>query len=86
MLIHVSKIGSINAEQDFMGFSHHACINGLVQDSNISIANALEILQSCTKPLIYYIDGLVQERCNSIANALELHLSCTHPPISGYRP
>ena len=28
-------------------------VNGLVQDSSISIANALEILQSCTKPLIY---------------------------------
>ena len=25
-------------------------IDGLVQDCNISIANALEILQSCTKP------------------------------------
>ena len=28
-------------------------INGLVQDCGISIANALEILQSCNKPLIY---------------------------------
>ena len=27
-------------------------INGFVQDCSISIANALEILQSCTKPLI----------------------------------
>ena len=27
-------------------------IDGLVQDCNISIANALEILQSCTKPSI----------------------------------
>ena len=26
---------------------------GLVQDCSISIANALEILQSCAKPLIY---------------------------------
>ena len=26
-------------------------INGLVQDCSISIANAMEILQSCTKPL-----------------------------------
>ena len=26
-------------------------INGLVQDCSISTANALEILQSCTKPL-----------------------------------
>ena len=28
-------------------------IEGLVQDYSISIANALEILQSCTKPLIW---------------------------------
>ena len=28
-------------------------INGLVQDCSISIANALEIMQSCTKPLRY---------------------------------
>ena len=27
-------------------------INGLVQDCSNSIANALELLQSCTKPLI----------------------------------
>ena len=27
-------------------------IDGLVQDCNISIANALEILQSCTEPPI----------------------------------
>ena len=29
-------------------------IDGLVQNCSISIANALEILQSCTKPLKYY--------------------------------
>ena len=28
-------------------------ISGLVQDCSISIANALEILQSCTNPSIY---------------------------------
>ena len=31
----------------------HIYIYGLVQDCSISIANALEILQSCTKPSIY---------------------------------
>ena len=30
--------------------SIHLYLNGLVQDCSISIANALEILQSCTKP------------------------------------
>ena len=29
-----------------------ALINGLVQDCSNSSANALELLQSCTKPLI----------------------------------
>ena len=28
-------------------------IDGLAQDCSISIANALEMLQSCTKPSIY---------------------------------
>ena len=30
-------------------------IDGLVQDCSISIANALELLQSCTKPSIWPI-------------------------------
>ena len=30
--------------------NHHHLIDGLVQDCSISIANALEILQSCIKP------------------------------------
>ena len=29
-------------------------IDGLVRDCSISIAKAMEILQSCTKPLIYW--------------------------------
>ena len=35
-------------------------INGVVQDCSISIANALEILQSCTKPSIFLIQTLLQ--------------------------
>ena len=36
-------------------------INGLVQDCGNSIANTLELLQSCTKPMIYvfWINDLV---------------------------
>ena len=30
-------------------------INGLVQDCSSSSANALELLQSCTKPLICFL-------------------------------
>ena len=41
-------------------------IDGLVQDCSNSIANALELLQSCTKPSTWPYDGLVQERHNSI--------------------
>ena len=33
-----------------MDYIYH--IDGLVQDSSNSIANALELLQSCTKPLV----------------------------------
>ena len=54
-------------------------VDGLVQERRNSIANALELLLSCTNPSI---DGVMQERRNSIANALELRLSCTKPSIS----
>ena len=43
-------------------------IDGLVQDSSISIANALEILESCTEPLIcphlHTDTGLFLPKCN----------------------
>ena len=41
--------------QIMLRFKDYIIINfdGLVQDCSISIANALEILQSCTKPSIY---------------------------------
>ena len=69
-------------------------IDGITQDCRNSIANALELLQSCAyiswsmNSVVlcfssYHIDGLVHERHNSIANALELHnLFCTCPSIS----
>ena len=34
-------------------------IDGLVQDCSISIANALEILQSCTEPSIFKRVGII---------------------------
>ena len=37
------------------------CNDGLVQDCSISIANALEILESCTKPSIYWL--LPYQKC-----------------------
>ena len=33
-------------------------IGGLVQDCSNSIANALELLQSCTKPSLWFINTL----------------------------
>ena len=38
---------------------HRKYIDGLVQSCIISIANALEILQSCTKPATYDRDNIV---------------------------
>ena len=41
----------------FNNFCHliwYQYINGLVQDCSNSIANALELLQSCTKPSIWF--------------------------------
>ena len=49
-------------------------VDGLVPDCSNSIANAMELLQTCTEP-----DGLVQDCSNAIANALELLQSCTEP-------
>ena len=49
-------------------------IIGLMQDCSISIADAMEILQSCTK---LSIDGLMQDCSISIANAMEILQSCT---------
>ena len=38
-------------------FDEH--INGLVQDFSNSIANAMELLQSCIKPAIFLSDHLL---------------------------
>ena len=65
-----------------------AHIDGLVQDCSNSIANAMELLQSCTRAstlwnllITHHFDGLVEERCNSCALAMEFRLSCTNPLI-----
>ena len=60
-----------------------AHFDGLLQDCSNCIANALELLQSCTKPLILprhkNVDGSVQGCSNSSALAVELLQSCTKP-------
>ena len=42
-------------------------IDGLVQDCSNSIANALELLQSCSKPLIYF--GIVYNKYSKCGDA-----------------
>ena len=44
LILHVAGCGT-----------HKIYINSLVQDCSNSIANALELLQSCTKPSIYCV-------------------------------
>ena len=40
--------------------------NGLVQGCSNSIANALELLQSCTKPsILYYHYGIDNNQCDA---------------------
>ena len=52
-----------------------------MQHCSNSIANALELLQSCTKPSIQYFNGLMQKRHNSSALAMELCLFRIKPSI-----
>ena len=49
-LVHISKSGPMcDLGSPFLiNMLHH--VNGLVQDCSNSIANTLELLQSCTKP------------------------------------
>ena len=37
-------------------------LDGLVQDCSNSIANALELLQSCTKPLIHVLAAEIYDK------------------------
>ena len=50
-----------------------------VQDCSNSIANALELLQSCTEPSLCSVRCLLCDCSNSTANTLELLQSCTEP-------
>ena len=62
-------------------------IDGLVQDCSISIANTLEILQSCTKPSIYisslfsFSEEQLRPRCDKYVSSgvdLDERLACTN--------
>ena len=52
-------------------------IDGLVQDCSNSIANALELLQSCTKPSIYASSGFY-EFTHSLSISCSLIVICQH--------
>ena len=53
----------------------NANINGLSQDCSNSIANALELLQSCTKPSIYYMFPQINSAQNSSSSFVCVHLA-----------
>ena len=53
--LEISKKFSFARLQNSVFFSTNY-IDGIVQDCSISIANSLEILQSCTKPTIYDLE------------------------------
>ena len=61
---------------------HNLIINGLVQDCSNSTANALELLQSCTKPSIYCTFLLfpfylpIKMKCTSALGQNRKHWPC----------
>ena len=46
---------SVNFSDTYQCILYHCHIDGLEQDCSNSIANTLELRQSCTKPSIYYV-------------------------------
>ena len=56
----MAAFNALPLTQNPLQFKAFQYIDGLVQDCNTSIANALEILQSCTKPLIYSEQPITQ--------------------------
>ena len=54
-----------------------------MQDCSISIANALDILQSCTKPSISPFRGMVPDCSNS--SALAMDLSTVLPQVINFK-
>ena len=76
-------IAASKVERVSMPLSPHAAVscyifhlNGLVQDCSNSIANALELLQSCTKPWIWSI--CLEARWNHFCNMANNKMHC-HP-------
>ena len=92
----IRRIYETSLEVKWWWISDSLYIDALMQDCSNSTANALELLQSCTKPSIWgwtkmmvisdslYIDGLMQDCSNSTANTLELLQFCTKPSIWGW--
>ena len=57
-------------------------LDGLVQDCSNSIAKALELLQSCTKPSIYHMS--IQQQCKTafkITGNIYMKLQAMYPNI-----
>ena len=49
-------------------------VNSLVQECSNSIANALELLQSCTKPSVYKIVNCWDDSCESKTKILKIYI------------
>ena len=64
-----------------VGYTRASHFDGFVQDCSNSIANALELLQSCTKPLIWCIQYDISSWCLWWHHNDELLQSCTKPLI-----
>ena len=69
------RVGDNNFEQNTTVLLYYCHIDGLVQYCSNSIANALELLQSCTK--LSVLDTAISIKpgaCNNIHNPIEIHV------------
>ena len=63
---------------------HYQYIDGLVQDCSNSIANTLELLKSCTKPLLWHISHI--SRWQGSCGPRGAHLGPVGPRLAPYGP
>ena len=67
-----TRLGCCRSGHQSLPLVRHPYIDGLVQDCGITIVNALEILQSCTKPSIYRWFGPKKRKSGVSLLAVEL--------------
>ena len=69
---------SADVDELFIHLCIKLIIDGFMEKTHISIADAMELRLFCIKHRMI-TDGLMQKRRNSIANAMELHIFCIKP-------